>query len=93
MWLPELEKMMRPVLDMLSVRGPMGVQGRHPEAGHVGLELKSWLEKEHGSHQHASRKMSSWCGRTESQPSKARGSPTGRSYEGGRRAGQVGGTQ
>lgn len=45
-------------------KGPMGVQGRHPgAAGHVGLELRVLAGKEHGSHQHASRKMSSWCGR------------------------------
>lgn len=39
-WLPELEKMMRPVLDMLSVRayGCPGEASR--EAGHVGLELR-----------------------------------------------------
>ena len=44
--------------------GPMGVQGRHPGAdGHVGLELSVLAGKERGSHQHVSRKMSSWWGR------------------------------
>lgn len=74
-WWSELGKM-RPPLGLPSVRGLWvskgGIQGSGTRAPRV--KSKALSRKEHGSHQHVRRKMSSWWGRV----STARGSPKGR---------------